>query len=160
MSASAHASDLVPVRVIDLPVPLYQESRERHEGLLRELALLALREEEAPAAVPKRLLAFGEDLRQRYGGLTGSAQDVLDAAVERGDATVDLDYEVPPAAADVAEAYLALLDEVDEYCREGDLLTLAPHEGIVAFRRWFLGEFVRQPRGEPPRPWSELVPGG
>ena len=47
-----------------------------------------------------------------------------------------------------------MLDEADVFCREGELLTLATPADEVAFRRWFLNEFVRQLRGEPPRRWS------
>jgi hypothetical protein len=36
------------------------------------------------------------------------------------------------------------------------MLTLAPGPQQVALRSWYLGEFERQGRGEPPRPW----PGG
>ena len=54
-----------------------------------------------------------------------------------------------------AAEFDALLDEADDYCRAGEtLLTLATPAPALAFRRWFLGEFVRQAAGEPPRPWT------
>jgi hypothetical protein len=46
-----------------------------------------------------------------------------------------------------------MLDETDEFCREGALLTLAPPEDVVAFRRWYLAELVEQVAGRPAQPW-------
>ena len=48
----------------------------------------------------------------------------------------------------------AMLDEADEFCRHSDLLTLATPADLVAFRRWFLGEIIRQLDGGAPRPWD------
>ena len=42
------------------------------------------------------------------------------------------------------------LAEADEFCRRGELLTLATPPEYVAFREWFLGEIVRQLDGQPP----------
>ena len=59
---------------------------------------------------------------------------------------------------DVAQAcvdLLAILDELDAFCRHGDLLTLMAPTEVVAYREWLLGEFVRQLRdGLPPHPWQ------
>jgi anti-sigma B factor antagonist len=66
----------------------------------------------------------------------------------------DLVYLVPPDAADAAEQLGAVLDEVDEHCRSGDMLTLVTPPDVSAYQRWFLGEFVRQIRdGVAPTPW-------
>ena len=155
MTASEDA-EIVPVRVLGTPVALWARSRERHEGLLRELSLMALERDGEPDPVPTRLMAFGEDLRRRYGAMTGPASEQLDAAAEAGVETLDVEFEVPRSARAMAENYIEILEEVDAYCRDGDLLTLAPSPEIVTFRTWFLGEFARQLRGEPPLPWHEL----
>ncbi len=48
------------------------------------------------------------------------------------------------------------MDEADDYCRAGQhLLTLVTPPEALAFRRWYLGEFVRQIAGEQPRPWTD-----
>lgn len=145
------SADLVTVRFLGLPVALYAASRERHEGLLRELALVQLEPDEGDAAA---FLAFADDLRSRYGSLTAPVRDQLEAAVARGDETVDLEYEVPVGFADAAVEYGRRLEAADDYCRKGALLTLEPSEDVVAFRRWFLGEFTRQVRGGEPLSWS------
>jgi hypothetical protein len=49
-----------------------------------------------------------------------------------------------------------LLEQIDVFCREQRLLTLAPSPQQLELRTWYLGEFGRQGAGERPRPW----PGG
>lgn len=53
-----------------------------------------------------------------------------------------------------------LLAQADDYCRQGELLTVAPPADAVAFRQWFLGEFASQIDGAPPRPWPQYVAEG
>ena len=78
----------------------------------------------------------------------------LHAAAEEGRASIDLVYHVPVEVGSAAKELGQLLDEADDYCRQGDLLTLVAPTQAAAFRRWFLGEFVRQTSGSEPRPWS------
>ncbi len=61
---------------------------------------------------------------------------------------------MPPEVAAAARRLGDLLDEADEFCRSGHLLTVATQPESVAFRRWYLGEFQRQIDGHPPGPWS------
>ena len=53
----------------------------------------------------------------------------------------------------------ALLEEVDDFCRSGQhLITLATPPESLAFRRWYLNEFIAQmERHEPPVPWPDYV---
>jgi hypothetical protein len=46
-----------------------------------------------------------------------------------------------------------MLNRADDYCRQGALLTLATPDDLVAFRRWYLGEFRAQINGARPTPW-------
>jgi anti-anti-sigma factor len=69
-------------------------------------------------------------------------------------------YEVPAHAAVAAAELGAALDEVDDYCRNGDLLTLVTPPEALSFRRWLLGEFIAQIRhGASPTPWSDQLVG-
>ncbi|MEO6712854.1 MAG: GAF domain-containing SpoIIE family protein phosphatase, partial [Mycobacteriales bacterium] len=82
----------------------------------------------------------------------------IEAALERGEAELDLLYQVPASAADAVRGLAQVLDDADEYCRAGqELLTLAAPADVVAFRHWFLGEFMRQIRGEGPTPWPDYA---
>lgn len=153
----SESGELVEVRLLDVSVPTYRQSAEHHDELFREFTLIARDGgPEASAGVPARLVALIEELTRRFGAFSTGPRSTLDEAMARGDTKVDLIYQVPPAIGPAAAEFAALLDEADAFCRAGEhLLTLAAPPRSVAFRRWFLGEFERQVRGEPARPWRE-----
>lgn len=148
------SEDVVEVRILSLPIPVLQVAREHGDGLLREFTLIELGEGDA-TGVPERLVALGEELRERFSGFTAATDAQLAEAEAAGAGQVDLVYRLPPDAAEASERLGTLLDEADEYCRSGELLTLVTPPEALAFRRWFLGEFVRQIGGEAPRSWPE-----
>ena len=147
-------SELVTVRILGMPLDVMQRSAEHSDELRREFALIR---EEGSDHVPARLLALIEELQGRFGSFSEGPRQAMQDAMERGDETIDLAYEVPPAVAAAARQLGDLLDEADEFCRAGDLLTLATQPEAVAFRHWYLGEFQRQVDGQPPRPWSGVI---
>ncbi len=151
------AAALAEVRLERVPLDIYREASEHHDELLREFALITegQRAETAdgPDAVPARLLALIDDLTARFAGFTASTSAELRAALARGDDRVDLVYRVPPEAAPAAAEFDRMLEEADEFCRAGDLLTLATPPEVVQFRRWFLNEFVAQVGGAEPTPF-------
>jgi hypothetical protein len=64
-------------------------------------------------------------------------------------------YDVPSAARPAIERLDSVLEEADEFCRQGEhLLTLATPPDLVQFRRWNLREVLSQLDGAPPTPWS------
>lgn len=149
-------AELLPVLILGVPVGIYGRASEHSDELLREFALIR---EDGSDHVPSRLLAVIEELSSRFSGFARGPTEALQEAVANGDPEIDLEYLVP---ADLREGVIqlgALLDEADAFCRAGDLLTLATAEESVAFRRWFLDEFVWQIEGNPPRPWSSVVAG-
>ncbi|HWF41192.1 MAG TPA: hypothetical protein VN683_03805, partial [Acidothermaceae bacterium] len=77
-----------------------------------------------------------------------------DAAIERGDATVDLTYQVPASLGDDLKMLTQLMDDADEFCRMETLLTLPRDPSMVAFGHWYNNEFLRQMDGLPPTPWN------
>jgi hypothetical protein len=150
---------LVEVRLLGLDLEDHRRSSQHHDELFREFAIIASSEAD-DAATPVRLMSLIDELTSQYAGLTQNANEELQAAVERGDAHIDLVFHLPAAVSAAVERFHELLDEADEYCRSGDLLTLAPPPDAVAFRRWYLDEFVRQIAGEAPRPWPEVREAG
>ncbi len=150
------ADELVEVRIVGMPLDVYREAAEHSDELMREFALIRERDSEDGRAVPRRLLALVEALTARYSVFTAGQDAQLREATERGDATIDLVYRVPPDAKQASIELGAMLDEADTFCREGhDLLTLATPPRSVAFRNWFLEQFVRQIDGQDPTPWRE-----
>jgi hypothetical protein len=150
-------TDLVTVRILGLPVALHARAGEHGEELQREFTLIAqgLAHADHRAEMPRRLLALIATLQGSYSGFTTEQEDLLDQAIRTRRSTLDLTFRVPRSAADAAVALGALLDEADEYCREGKhLLTLATPPDLLAYRRWYLQEFVEQIGGAAPTPWS------
>ena len=145
---------LVTVKLLGFPLEVYRRASEHNDELLREFALIR---GEGEQHVPDRLLALIEDLRVRFAGFTQGPTLAIQAALDRGDSEIDLRYDVPPEAADGALQLGALLDEADDFCRSGDLLTLATLPETLSFRRWYLEEFVRQVAGQPPCSWSVFL---
>ena len=147
---------LRPVRILGLPLDVYQRASEHSDELLREFALIR---EDDSEHVPARLLALIDELNARFGAFTQAPTTALQDALAAGAKEIDLVYQVPAEARDAAIRLSALLDEADDFCRSGDLLTLATRPESLAFRRWFLDEFVFQLDGRPPRPWSAVMEG-
>jgi anti-anti-sigma factor len=149
---------LVEVRLLGLPVPVHAAASEHMNGLQREFELI--RQQEADSgSVPHRLMTLIEQLNAEFGGVGVQPTEALDAAVDRGDEAIDLTYRIPPTAGPASERLGAMLDEVDPYCSaRGHLLTLVTPPEALAYRQWFLGEFVRQTAGQPPLPWEQFQP--
>jgi hypothetical protein len=150
------ASDLTTVRILGLPLGVLERASEHNDELLREFALVR---EENSDHVPSRLLALIEELNGRFGSFTEGPANAIQEALHRGDKALDLAYQVPADAGDAAVRLAALLDEADEFCRSGDLLTLATLPESLHFRRWFLEEFSRQIAGAPARSWAAFLEG-
>jgi anti-anti-sigma factor len=147
--------ELLSVRLLQLPVPLHTRASSHLSGLQREFELIRLNDENA-SSVPNRLRSLIDELDRDLGRVGEQPTAELDAAAERGDETIDLVYRLPATAADASQRLGDLLDEVDDYCRaRGHLLTLVSPDDAVAYRRWFLGEFIRQIGGEDPVPWPQ-----
>lgn len=147
------SNSTVEIRFLSLPVELWERASAHQESIQRELDIL--RGSVPEGALPHRLHTF-DSLNLGQGGSTDPAWQRLYDASERGEETIDLVVEVPSGVAETARDLEAMLDEVDEYCKAGDsLLTMATPPEQIEFRRWFLGEFVRQiERGLPPLSWE------
>jgi hypothetical protein len=155
MSAIRTDSPLKTVRLEGLPLRMLAAAQEQVDGLLREFALVT--GGGSSDGVPHRLLELAASLRGQYAAYTDDSRRRIDAAAHRRDVAIDVSMQVPADAADAAQRLLTLLDEADAYCRSGDLLTLATPPDLLAFRRWYLGEFVRQISGAPQQRWSGPV---
>lgn len=149
---------LVDVHLLQLPVRLWARSQEQHDALMREFALMSVpsEEDERERHVPTRLIELIDTLNADFEGVSTSQEQELYAAAESGVDTLDQVYRVPPAAADASRALGVMLDETDDYCRQGrHLLTLAADEELVRFRWWYLDQFIDQLAGKPPVAWPD-----
>jgi anti-anti-sigma factor len=147
--------ELVEVRLIGLPVAVHRRADLHMRGLQRELDLIRFREADE-TSVPYRLDALVHDINTEFGGVGVQPTDELQDAVKRGESSIDLTYHLPRTIGPAAQRLGEMLDEVDDYCRgRGHLLTLVTPPEALEYRRWVLGEFVRQTAGEAPRAWPD-----
>lgn len=138
----------------DFPLRLMDQARQHAEALIREFQMLVHADPEQ-AHVPRRLLELAEESDKRYSGMNPQAEEIVDAALARGDQYVDLEVFVPVSFKGETLDAVPILLEVEEYCRSGQLLTLVPSDELRAFWAWYLGEFVRQIDGLEPIAWRE-----
>ncbi len=141
--------------MLGLPIALLERSSAHHDALRREFALIAYSETATRQRVPPRLLGLVEDLDQPFKLFTEQHQREVEAARRRGDESVDLVLDVPVTVGVTGARLDRLLDEADQFCNAGSLLTLSTPGDCVEFRRWYLGELVAQTQGRPPTPWSD-----
>lgn len=152
---------LVEVRLLAVPVALRERSTEHGDALLREMTLIAQSAREGDSDLPLRLLRLADEVRTSYAEFTVHGDAEIDAAAEAGRESVDVTYHVPVQVADFCRHVLAVVEEANDYCLQGQyLLTLATPPDVLAYQRWILGEFVRQVAGEPPRAWGDQAGGG
>ena len=143
MSESA-ADGVHRVRLEDLPVGPLLQLRRHTDDLLHEFRVIAsgMSTGALDAEVPRRLATLVETLNERYASQRLIGRQVVDEAAARGDETVTIELMLPVEAAPAVEEYARLLEEADEYCRAGQLLTLAPPRELVELRRRILDELV------------------
>lgn len=155
--AKAPADDeLVTVQLLAFPLQVHARAQQHSEGMRREFALIAEHAaREHSGAVPYRLLELSTQLSQRYEGFTAAQEELIEDGVAAGLPQLDELTFTLPAHAGLAAAELGrVLDEADDFCRDGQLLTLATPPEIVEYRRWYLDNFIGQCAGGPPVPWS------
>jgi len=141
------------VRLVALPLDVMARAQEQHEGLLREFALIANPHPNTDYDVPRRLLDVATALRERFAAFTAEPNALIERAMQRGDRSIDTQMQLPVEAREAALSLAALLEEADDYCRKGELLTLATPPELVTFRRWYLGQIVDQIEGAAPVAW-------
>jgi anti-sigma regulatory factor (Ser/Thr protein kinase) len=151
IAISAPASEeLITVRLIGMPVQLFARYRTRYDELRRELQLLALGHgDDYPVA--REVADIAVQVEQERRQADGVSE--LDQAIAEGRETADLTYQVPTSAPESMRRLLEALERADEFCRDQRLLALAATPEQRALQRWYLGEFVRQGKGEAPEPW-------
>jgi hypothetical protein len=151
---SSTPTDVTTILLRSFPLDVFRDARTHSEALLRELAFIVDGGGDN-AELPRRLLDIVSRVRARGAGLNPGAERAIEGARDRGDKSVDVELRVPARIAAGATEFAALLDEIDEYCQSGELLTLATPPETREFRRWYLHEMAHQLDGEPATPWPE-----
>lgn len=148
---SFEPEEMFRLQLLNMPVELFAHLRLHFNELGRELRLISMSEPERyPIAVEfAEAYLQVEHERRHVVGL-----DHLDASIESGAETVDLDYLIPATAPASMARIGRLLDEIYRDLAEDTLLAVRPSPDLLALQRWYLGEFARQDAGLEPLPWT------
>jgi hypothetical protein len=127
-------TDTATVRLLNYPLKLSLRSRQHFEELIREFQLVDMgtQSDDGPP-LPVRLQQLVSEITTTYKAKADEIDALRAPAIARGDATMDLVYDVPAAARTAIERLDSVLEEADEFCRQGEhLLTLATPTGAGA----------------------------
>lgn len=143
--------ELLPIRLINMPVELFAHLRAHYMELRRELRLLSLADPERyPLATEVTHTFFQvEEERRQAIGLAG-----LDEAIRDKELTTDLEYGVPPTSPATMAHLRDLLNDAYELFADEQLLAITPSPQLLDLQEWYLGEFERQGAGATPVPWA------
>lgn len=156
---TADRTDLVRVRFLQVPVGLMKRSMDHTREIMREFALIRLSDEDAQASVPGRLVEMTEQYRSQFAAISFRGFGEVSTAYERGEEHIDLEINLPTRVRSRVLELAALQREADEFCRRGDLITLATPPDLIALREWFFREIARQLEGGEPTPFREDTAG-
>ena len=148
----AEATERYTVVLGDVPTDLLIAAKAHIDNLVREFSLAA----NSRALVPEPLAELIETVVHGFSEARVAIKRQAIAAARRGEPRTRLTLHLPLTAADAGEAYLAALDEADEYARAARLLTLETPADHRLFRHWYVEAVVSQLRriatGEQPGP--------
>ncbi len=140
----------------DVSTALLLTAKAHIDNLVREFSLASAAGASGAAAIPAPLAELIETVVHGFSDARLAIKQQALAATQRGEPRTRLALHLPVSAAVAGEAYLAALDEADEYARAARLLTLETPAEHKLFRRWYVESVVHQLRelaaGNKPEP--------
>jgi serine phosphatase RsbU (regulator of sigma subunit) len=130
----------------DVPTDLLLEAKAHIDNVVREFSLARAAGASGESSVSDHLAHLIETVVHGFSDARNAIKRQALAAARRGEARTRLTLHLPASAANAGEAYLAALDETDEYSRAARLLTLETPPDHRLFRRWYVGAVVEQLR--------------
>lgn len=129
----------------EVPVDLLIDARAHTDNLVREFALAAAGAEAGmTTAVPTGLAQLLDTVTTAFADARHAMERQALSAKQRGERMLDVELRLPVEASDAAVRYLEALEAADAHCRAARLLTLETPPRHRSFRRWYVGEIVRQ----------------
>lgn len=144
-------ADLLRVRLLGMPPLLWAHFRAWYAEIRRELRILALAH---PDEYPVAQALFDVTVQVDRDRTHAHGVERLDAAILEGLTRVDLDYLVPPTAPATMRRMGEVMEQVNRFCAEHELLALPESALQARLRRWYVDEFTRQEAGQEPQPWT------
>ncbi len=149
-------AETVRIELRNFPARMFRRLRIHQFELRRELRLLAMTDPARyPIATSITEMNAGVDADRR----ATSGVRALDRAIHRGDAHIDLVYDVPLGAPQRMERLHELIEEAYRFFGDEHLLTVVPPPELLALQQWYFGQFTKQGRGEPATPWDDDLTG-
>lgn len=140
------------VHLGEVPTDLLVEAKSHIDNLVREFTLASSGERPVPAHLANLI----ETVVHGFADARSEIKRQALAAARRGEPRTVVTLHLPVSAAQAGAAYLAALDEADEYSRAARLLTLETPPEHRLFRRWYVHTVIEQlgafSRGETPPP--------
>lgn len=131
----------------EVPTQLLLAAKTHVDNLVREFTLAASgAADRSTAPLPPNVATLIDTVTTRFSEARQAIKRQAVEAARRGDSRVSLELFLPAEAAAAGEAYLLALDQSDVYSRAARLLTLETPPQHRLFRRWYVGELVRQLR--------------
>jgi serine phosphatase RsbU (regulator of sigma subunit)/anti-sigma regulatory factor (Ser/Thr protein kinase) len=143
-SDAGAGEELYEVVLGDVPTDLLIEAKAHIDNLVREFSLAGSAGD--PAEIPPHLAGLITTVVHGFSDARDAIKRQALAAARRGDPRTRLVLRLPMSAADAGEAYLAALDEADDYSRAARLLTLETPPDHRLFRHWYVEAVVQQLR--------------
>jgi hypothetical protein len=140
---------------VDLPPRLWDEARQYRAALRREFAFIVAAGLDG-TALGRRLIEIARTTDTRYADLNLESEIVIDDALSRGEDSCTVIVEVPSNLKEHILGAIPVLVEIDQYCRDGAMLLRPTTPELRRFASWYLGEFVGQIDGRPPKSWRAL----
>lgn len=132
-----------------VPAQLFVESQDHQHELVRELRLVEIGErfDLTTRNVSQRLGSLISEILEGWDDVRSTTRRQAISAIERGEDEVDLTIPVRPGLADALQRWLLLLDEADQFCEGGELLTMSASPEVRALRAWYVSEILEQLAG-------------
>lgn len=137
------------VRLIGVVVEHFELTSQFHDELIRELRLIQVGD-----TTEGRLAELTDRLLTEFANFSPALREAVDEAAGQGRVTVDINVAVPVHLRSWLVRFRDHFREIDDYCDAGLLLSLGSPAPTVAFREWFLGQFIEQLDGLQPTPYS------
>jgi anti-sigma regulatory factor (Ser/Thr protein kinase) len=137
------------VHMIGVPARLLVESVRQFADLQREMQVVGLDHNG-----PQELVALAEinqEISAHIGGLRQAGADAAEAALARGETSVDFDVDVAGGAVEAFDRLGSLIRRIGDSVGRRHLLSVPPSAEVTAYRRWYRDEIMSQLRGQAPR---------
>lgn len=138
------------VHLVGVPVSVLLDSTRQLSDLQREVQVMAMGRNAPPDL--QQVVQAGQPWITDIDMWTDSDRRTAESAAAVGADTVDFDVFVPDDIASTIEGIASWLRRAASSLMHRQLLTLPPSDEVVAYRRWFGDEIMRQLAGRRPRP--------